>query len=41
MTVGPPSANSDKPETSLVCKIETSLPSVVLRLTKCRLGEHY
>ena len=37
LTVGPPYANSDKSRSSLVCRIETSLPSVLLRLKRCQL----
>ena len=41
MTVGPPSAISDKPGSNQACRMETSLPSVVLRPTRCQLHDWY
>ena len=37
-TIGPPFANSHEPESSLVRRIETTMPNVVMRLTRCQLG---
>ena len=39
LTVCPPSSNSDKLGSNLVCRTVTSQPNVVLRLTECWLND--
>ena len=41
LTVDPSSANSDKPGSNQLCRIEISLPSVVLHLSECLLDDYF